>query len=275
MAGLPNPRQEADLLVSHVIKATRLQLYLHLEDIVTARACKRARQFFVQRATGLPLQYLLGLQEFWGLEFVVTPDVLIPRPETEILVEEVIRWVKNRPLTGGHPLVDLGTGSGCIAIALAKSLPGVQILATDISGNALAIARRNARRLGVDQQITFVKGDLFEPLKKLGVGQVDVILSNPPYIPADELQTLAPEVKDHEPRIALEGGPDGLDICRRIIQEAPGYLLFGGVLMMEIGWKQAKPLRAWIHQQALPWELEFKKDLSGIERVMILKNTKR
>jgi release factor glutamine methyltransferase len=256
-----------------------LQLYLRLEDTVTTRAFKRSQQLFSQRARGIPLQYLTGIQEFWGLEYVVTPDVLIPRPETEILVEEVIRLVKDRQRSGTSRLVDLGTGSGCIAIALAKFLPGVEILATDISGDALTIARRNARRLGVDQQITFVKGNLFEPLKKRSAGQADMIISNPPYIPSDELQTLATEVKDHEPRIALDGGPDGLDLCRRIIQEAPNHLDSGGILVMEIGWKQSKVLSQWINRQSassalgggLPWDFEFRKDLSGIERVMILK----
>jgi release factor glutamine methyltransferase len=271
MASLPNPRQEADLLVSHVIKANRLQLYLNPEDIVSASSYEKAQKLFEQRAAGVPTQYLLGIQEFWGLEFVVTPDVLIPRPETEVLVEEVLRLVKDQPVSGSRPIVDLGTGSGCIAITLAKSLPGVQMMATDISRNALTIARGNARRLGVHRQCTFVHGNLLEFLAKRDGNRVNMIISNPPYIPSDELETLAAEVKDHEPRLALDGGPDGLDLCRRIIQESPDRLVPGGTLIMEIGWKQSRTLSEWINHQDLPWEFEFKKDLAGIERVIILR----
>ena len=253
------------------MKANRLQLYLHLEDIVTVRSCQKAQKLFEQRATGVPVQYLVGIQEFWGLEFVVTPDVLIPRPETELLVEEVLQLVKDPLPSESRPIVDLGTGSGCIAIALAKSLPGVQMMATDISKNALTVARRNARRLGVHQQITFVHGNLFEFFTKQGASEVSMIISNPPYVPSDELETLAPEVKDHEPRLALDGGSDGLDFCRRIVQESPDHLASGGTLVMEIGWKQSQLLAEWINEQDLPWEFEFKKDLAGIERVMILR----
>ena len=186
------------------------------------------------------------------------------------------------PKAEGMTLIDLGTGSGCIAIALAKALPDARILATDISSEALAIARRNAIRLGINPQITFLTGDLFEPLKEpcrlppshAGREEVfrraDMIVSNPPYIPSRDLQSLAPEIRDHEPSVALDGGADGLDLSRRIIQTAPDYLASGGHLVLEMGWGQAKPIREWIHQQGLPWEIQFKQDLAGIERVAIL-----
>ncbi len=275
MAGLPNPRQEADFLVSHAAKLTRLQLYLDLGSAVSARVYKRVKDLLVQRAQGIPLQYLVGTQQFWGLEFIVTPDVLIPRPETENLVEEVIRLANNiGQKTQECTILDIGTGCGCIAVALSKAIPHARILATDISAKALTIARRNAKRLGVGERIGFLKGDLFKPLKKHSVGKVDMIVSNPPYVASGELQTLAPEVKDHEPRIALDGGSDGLDLCKRILREAPDYLDRGGTLAMEIGYRQARPLRAWIHRQSasggLPWEVRFKHDLAGIERVAIL-----
>jgi release factor glutamine methyltransferase len=271
MAGLSNPRQEADFLVSHAAQLTRLQLYLDLGSAVSERVYKRTKNLLVQRAQGIPLQYLLGTQEFWGLEFVVTPNVLIPRPETETLVEEAIRLVnsfkrKSRKCT----ILDIGTGCGCIAAALSKTFPHARILATDISTKALTIARRNAERLGLGERITFLKGNLFEPLKKLCVDKVDMIVSNPPYVASNEIQTLAPEVKDHEPRIALDGGPDGLDLCKRILQKAPDYLVCGGILVMEIGYGQAGSLAEWILQQGLPWEVRFKHDLAGIERVAIL-----
>ncbi len=275
MAGLPNPRQEADLLVSHVAQLTRLQLYLDLGSAVSARVCQRVTALLAQRVQGIPIQYLLGTQEFWGLEFIVTPDVLIPRPETESLVEESIRLADRAgEKTRGYTILDIGTGCGCIAVALSKAFPRARILATDISAKALAVARRNAKRLGVGERVGFLKGDLFQPLKKQSVDKVDMIVSNPPYVPSGELQTLAPEVKDHEPRIALDGGTDGLDLCRRILQEAPDYLARRGNLVMEIGYRQAGPLRAWIHRQSasggLPWEVRFKHDLVGIERVAVL-----
>ena len=275
---------EADLLVSHVLKASRLQLYLRLQDAVPTGAYKRAKGLFSRRATHIPLQYLLGIHEFWGLEFEITPEVFIPRPETEIVVEEAIKLMSRRPKTKGMTIVDLGTGSGCIAIALAKALYGVRILATDISRKAVAIAKRNAIRLGVNSQITFLTGNLFEPLERPGrlpqshlcreavFGRVDMIVSNPPYIPSPDLETLAPEIKDHEPTVALDGGEDGLDLTRRIIQTAPDYLAPGGTLVLEMGWGQAVPIREWICQQGLPWEIEFRQDLAGIERVAILTN---
>jgi release factor glutamine methyltransferase len=272
VAGLTQqPRQEAELLVSYAAQLTRLQLYLDLECAVSARVYKRAKDLFIQRAQGIPLQYLLGSQEFWGLEFIVTPDVLIPRPETENLVEEAI-GLGNRfgQINRRGTILDLGTGCGCIAVVLSKSLPHAKILATDISAKALAIARRNAERLGAGERITFLKGDLLEPLKKLCVGKVDMIVSNPPYVASGEIPTLAPEVKDHEPRIALDGGPDGLDLCKRILQEAPDYLSQGGILAMEIGHRQAGPLTEWILNQTFPWEVRFKHDLAGIERVAVL-----
>ncbi len=271
MAGLPHPRQEADLLVSHAVQLTRLQLYLDLGTAVSARVYKRVKDLLVQRAQGIPLQYLVGTQQFWGLEFIVTPDVLIPRPETENLVEEAINLANSfGPKNQKCTILDIGTGCGCIAVALSKSLPHARILATDISAKALTIARRNAKRLGVGERITFLMGDLFEPLKKLCVDKVDMIVSNPPYVASGEIQTLAPEVKDHEPKIALDGGSDGLDLCKRTLREAPDYLAQGGTLAMEIGYRQAGPLAEWIRQQGLPWEVRFKHDLAGIERVAIL-----
>ncbi|MCI0526920.1 MAG: peptide chain release factor N(5)-glutamine methyltransferase [Nitrospira sp.] len=270
MAGLPNPCQETDLLVSHAAKLTRLQLYLDLGSAVSARVYKQAKDLFAQRTQGIPIQYLLGTQEFWGLEFIVTPDVLIPRPETENLVEEAISLANSFARNPRCTILDIGTGCGCIAVALSKSLPHARILATDVSARALIIARRNAKRQGVNERITFLKGDLFEPLKKLRLDKMDMIVSNPPYVASGKIQTLAPEVKNHEPRIALDGGSDGLDICKHILHEAPDYLDQGGILAMEIGHKQAVPLAEWIRQRGLPWEVRFKHDLAGIKRVAVL-----
>jgi release factor glutamine methyltransferase len=278
---VPNPRQETELLICHALETNRLQLYLRQPKAVSSEASRKARDLFLQRATRIPLQYLLGTQEFWGLEFEVETSVLIPRPETEILIEEALRVLNRLPKTEDIRIIDLGTGSGCIAIALAKELPKARILATDLSQAALAVARRNARRHGTENQITFESGDLFGPLKgsysssaspgedREAFCRAHLIISNPPYVASQEMDTLAKEIKDHEPRMALDGGQDGLDVCRRIIQEAPNYLVPGGTLAIEIGWKQAEPLRKWTQAQACPWEIEFKKDLAGIDRVAL------
>ena len=180
-----------------------------------------------RRAQREPLQYITGRQEFWGLDFMVTPDVLIPRPETELIVETALAACqdRSRPLT----IIDLCTGSGCIAISLAKELPAARIFATDTSAKALAVARENARRHGVSDRIRFLEGDLFGPLEELDLqGQVDIIVSNPPYVPSGDRPALQPEVRDYEPELALFAGPEGTEIHRRIIGTAPRFLKKNG-----------------------------------------------
>ena len=276
LAGLPQPRWEAEQLLANAAQTTRLQLYVRLKETTPADGLQKARQLFKARASRTPLQYLIGVQEFWGLPFEVTPDVLIPRPETEILVEEVLKRFKDRNRTRPLFLLDVGTGSGCISIALAVELPGARFLASDLSWKALAVARRNARQLGVARQITFIQGDLLEPIQfslrheRPAGGRVDAIICNPPYISSPELENLEPEVRDHEPRLALNGGPDGQEICRRVIAQAPDYLKSEGYLLMEVGYQQALPLKQWIFQAGLPWKIEIQKDLSGVERVLVL-----
>lgn len=269
-AGLNSPRKEADLLVCHAARISRLQLYMGLQNRVPLETCQRARGLFAQRAARIPFQYLVGNQEFWGLDLEIKPGVFIPRPETEVLVGEAIAWTTACREDQKITIVDLGTGSGCIGIAMARACTKAQIWAIDISDKALKIAEQNARRLGVAERIAFLKGNLFEPLKGR-VDRVDMILSNPPYVRSGDLKSLSREIRDHEPWEALDGGEDGLDVCRRIVQRAVDYLVPDGILLLEIGDQQAGPLKGWVKQQGLPWEVDFRHDLSGIQRVALLK----
>jgi release factor glutamine methyltransferase len=215
-----------------------------------------------------PLQYITGLQEFWGLPFFVTPDVLIPRPETEFVVEAALKAASGN---SAPVIVDLCTGSGCIAISLAKELPQARIFATERSGAALDIARRNARQNGVAERLEFLAGDLFIPLNRTDiVGRIDVITVNPPYIRTDELPALQPEVRDFEPEMALIAGPEGTEIAERIINAAATYLRPAGSLIMEMGIGQTEELRNFITptDQYLT-TIEVLKDLAGIERVIV------
>lgn len=266
-AGLDEPRWEAELLLAGALRTDRLRLYIRLREAVPEEQCRKIRRLFEARAARVPLQHLTGVQEFWGLPIEVTPAVLIPRPETEILVEEAVNRLKGKKHAASPLLLDIGTGSGCIAVALAKELPGLRATGIDSSGEALAVARRNARRLGVARQVCFVRGDLLGPVK---AGRADLIACNLPYIPSGELKTLQPEVRDHEPALALDGGADGMDLCRRLLSEAPDYLKPEGELLMEVGCGQAAPLTRWISHSGLPWKVASIKDLSGIERVLCL-----
>jgi release factor glutamine methyltransferase len=229
-----------------------------------------------RRARREPLQYLTGVQEFWSLPFRVTPAVLIPRPETEGILEAVVALPL--PQGSGRPrLLDLGTGSGCLAIAVAHSFPDARVVATDVSAEALEVARDNARTLGVADRIRFVQGDLGDALAAESTApavpvkpwRFDVILSNPPYIAAADLEELAPEVRDHEPRVALTPGPDALAVHRRILELAADLLAPGGWLLVEIGAGQAEPIRALYAAQDRLRLDSIRPDLAGIPRVVV------
>ena len=203
---------------------------------------------------------------------MVTPDVLIPRPETELIIESAVRSVRdrNRP----QRIIDLCTGSGCIAVCLAKELPQARILATDTSSQAISVARGNARQNGVADRIRFLEGDLFSPLEELDIhGQVDIIVSNPPYVPSGDFSALQPEVRDYEPKMALLAGPDGTQVQRRIINEASRFLMNHGLLIVEMGLGQADPLAQLIRQRKDYGSLEILKDLAGIDRVIVAQKT--
>lgn len=216
----------------HVIEDSRAGLLAHPERSMTPGQLSRYRELVDERASGYPLPHLTGEVEFYGLDLAVTPEVLIPRPDSEVLVDLALA---RSPKT----VVDVGTGSGCIAIALAAHLPEAVVYAIDISPQALAVARDNAERHGLDGRIQFIVGDLLDRRP----GPVDLIVSNPPYVSADEWASLPPSIRDHEPRLALDGGPDGLDVIRRLLSQSQGLLQPGGTLLIEIGASQGEAAR--------------------------------
>ncbi len=242
--GAESPRLDAEVLLAQVLEWDRVQLYTHYEDEVGERARSQYRELVRRRAEGTPVAYLVGRKEFFSLTLSVNPAVLIPRPDTETVVVEFLSLLKDK---ADARAVDVGTGSGAIAIACAHQHPGARFIAVDISDDALAVARRNAEQHGVADRVEFRQGDLLEPVAH--DGPFDAILSNPPYIPTGDIPTLEPGVRDHEPHRALDGGPDGLEIVRRLIAQAPPLLKPGGHLILEIGTAQEDPVRALIAAQ--------------------------
>jgi len=271
--GIESARLNAEQLVAHCLQVSRLALYLKGPQTLTDGQVKDIQSAFGRRAKREPLQYIIGDQEFWGRRYIVTPGVFIPRPETEILVEETIRWLdQSQGERGPLTILDLCTGSGCIAISIAKYTPSARLYATDCSSRALEVARLNAGQHGLSDQVAFLRGDLFEPLMALGLeGRVDLILSNPPYVPKGSIRDLDPEVSLYEPREGLEGGADGLDCIRRLLTQAPVYLSNQGMVFLEIGDRQAVPLIQWLREHYPNAVVEFRLDLAGIQRVACIR----
>jgi release factor glutamine methyltransferase len=264
-----SPRLEAEILLSHVLGISRTGLLAHPERALTRVQQARYGELVQRRAAGWPLPYLIGRVEFYGLEFEVTPEVLIPRPETETLVELALSRRPARPLA---TVMDVGAGSGCIAVSLAVHLPDALILAVDISPAVLAVARRNAQRHGVGGRIRFLAGDLLTMCPGLSglpdARGVDLVISNPPYVSAEEWASLPTSVRVHEPRLALDGGPDGLDVVRRLLVQAPAALGPGGALLVEIGAGQGQAALD-LAQAALPEATaRIHRDLAGRDRVL-------
>ncbi len=264
-AGIEQAVREAGWLLERALRMTPLELCLNESQFVEDEGLRRAQTLLARRANREPLQYALGTQEFCGLKFEVAPAVLIPRPETEGLVDLISRL----PLGKRPVIADVGTGSGCIALSLAHRLPQAALFATDCSAEALRVARRNAQRLGAAGQVTFLEGDLLAPLVAQGLaGRADIIVSNPPYIAEREWDSLQPEVRLFEPRVALAGGEDGLAVYRRLVPEAADVLRAGGWLIMEIGQGQAESVRAFIEATGRYGTVDIRPDPAGIERVV-------
>jgi release factor glutamine methyltransferase len=258
-------RLDAEVLLCHVLGRDRAWLLAHHPDPIDEDTGTMYSRVLDRRATREPLQYITGSQEFWGLLFLVTPEVLIPRPETELVVETALGLLENAPPA---LVIDLCTGSGCIAVSLANELPAARFLAVDRSPEALAVARTNARTHGASDRIRFFEGDLFSPLAGIDLGAA-VITANPPYIRTDELPTLQPEVRDFEPEVALVAGPKGTELAERIVTDAPRHLLPGGSLIMEMGIGQAGALQKIILKNGSYSAAKVLKDLAGIERVIV------
>lgn len=260
-------RRAAGALLQHTLGIDRTHLLTKSEQQVDEASYQQYLRSVDRRAAGEPLQYITGHQEFYGLDFIVNPNALIPRPETEFLVEQVITLVREH--NGTAPLiVDLGTGSGCIAVALAVNIANAKIVATDISSAALEVAQRNAERHGVKERIEFIEGDLLEPLAKLRLANaVDFLASNPPYVEENGPEPLQREVREWEPHGALFGGADGLSFYRRLFADGLNYVKPGGYFVCEIGYKQLDAISDLI--AACGWSLiDVKSDLQGIPRTI-------
>lgn len=256
-------RLDAEILLAHVLKCRRLSLYVDADKILPLEAIFRFNQLINQRFNNIPVAYLTGFKEFMGLNFAVNKNVLIPRPDTEILTEGVGKYLRG---LGGGNFLDLGTGSGAICVSILKFVKNSRACAVDISEKALEVAKFNAKKFHVEDRVEFFCGNLFSPLK----GKIfNVIVSNPPYIPTNEIKTLHFEVQK-EPRLALDGGDDGLKFYRQIISDAPRFLVKDGLLAVEIGINQAAAVKTLMESVGLS-NIEIFKDLAGIERVVVAK----
>ena len=257
---------ETEILFTQVLNCNKLDLYLNKDAALTAEESGRIHSALLRRISGEPLQYILGKAEFMGLEFKVAPDVFIPRPETELSVEKAVELMSSvKCQVPSVNILDLGTGSGCIAVSLAKFLPESDITATDISNKALEVAKENAALNNVS--INFVQSDLFTNYQ-LRATSYELIVCNPPYIPCEEIARLQPEIQ-HEPRIALDGGKDGLDFYRRIIRESWAHLKKGGLLIMEMGFAQAEAVKNIFKGSNNFQIIDIIRDYNDIDRVIV------
>lgn len=259
--GLDTPRLDAEVLLAHVLGVDRLYLYVHFDQPLERQELARYREAVRRRARREPVAYITGEKEFMGLAFQVTPAVLIPRPETELVVETAVTLLASHP---GPLVADLGTGSGAIAVAVLKKLPAARAVAVDASPAALAVAQANARRHGVAQRLEFVAGDFLSPLAGR---RFDALLTNPPYIASADMARLPPEVR-WEPAAALAGGQDGLDFYCRLAAEGTAYLTSGGYVVCEVGQGQAPAVVRLLRAAGLA-VVDVRRDLAGIERVVI------
>ena len=264
--GVPEARREAGSLLSFILDKDRTFLLSHADDQLGEDSFVRFQESVERRAGGEPLQYITGIQDFFGREFCVTPDVLIPRPETELLIEAALEVAGNN----STPLVcDVGTGSGCIAVTLLCEISGARAVAVDKSAAAIEIAKLNARNHSVTDRAMFAVSDCFRALDP-AEHQFDLIVSNPPYVAEAMMAGLQREVRDHEPLVALSPGPDGLSIIRRLLQEAPAFLKANGNMILEIGFDQGEAVKALVDDDQ--WQLlEIMPDLQSIPRIVVLR----
>lgn len=268
--GSESPRLEAEILLAHARRCPRVQLYTRIDEELTPRQRETMRTLVQRRAKHEPVAYLVGFREFYSLDFQVQPGVLIPRPDTETLVLELIESARQQP---APRILDVGTGSGCIAVTAAVHLPAARITAVDLSAEALQTARHNAARHGVEERIRFLQGDLFEPLKSGTAPEqgepFDFIVSNPPYVAEEEWKQLPEDIRRYEPALALRGGKDGLDIIRRLIAEAPQFLAPQGRLLFELSPEQDSDILALLNEAGCYTDARLICDLSNSSRVAV------
>lgn len=269
VAGVEQPRLEAELLLAELLGINRLELILRLKERVLLRIQNRFFAYIHQRQKRLPAGYILKNAYFYGLKFYVDKGVLIPRPETELLVEEVVKVVNRCQVTDDSKklkILEIGVGSGAVAVALVKNVAGCLVYGTEISDKALRIARKNIRAHGVGSKICLKKGNLLGPFKE----KFDIIVANPPYLSDADFLVLQPEVS-YEPRRALYGGKDGLQYYRQIIPQLKKYIIAGGLVVMEMGYGQAKKIEQMLAAENIFESIEIKKDYCGVERIVVAK----
>ena len=269
--GVENPRLDAEVLLSHVVGKQRIYLYVHFDEPLQAEELAAYREMIRQRVDHVPVAYILGEKEFMGLTFAVTPDTLVPRPDTEILVQAAIERLKKRQAAepdrkSSLRFADIGTGTGAVCLSVLNFTEATAADTVDISPAARAVAEQNARFLGLEERVSFYTGDLLVPLRNQ---QYAAILSNPPYIPEADIDSLAPEVRSREPLTALSGGKDGLDFYRRLCTEAPAMLENGGFMALEVGIHQAAKVAILAGENPLITRTEILKDYAGIDRVVV------
>ncbi len=288
-AAVETARLDAEVLLADVLGGERWRLVADAAEAISSTALAAFEARLARRETREPVAYILGRKEFWSLDLAVTPDVLIPRPETECLVEAAMRWLTARtevrglrtenrgdhsvlsPQSSSLPVVvDVGTGPGTIVLAVASEVAGPRYIGTDVSPAAVALARRNVEALGLAPCLELVQGDLFEALAALGLeGRVNLLLSNPPYVSEPDMERLAPEIQRYEPRLALCGGPDGLEVIRRLVAEAPRWLAPGGALLFEFGDGQAQECLAILRASGAFGPGRIVRDLGGWPRAVL------
>lgn len=262
----PSAHLDAQVLLSHVTGIDRIGLIMQQDQALTVDQQQHYQRLLERRAQGEPVAYLTGHKEFMGLDFIVSPDVLIPRPDTEMMVETALEFFRHNPV---RPLLalDVGTGSGAIAISLAARLEELQVYAIEISPAALGVARQNAQRLGVKERVHIKLGNLLEPVMGELAGKVSLITANLPYVPCGDIPALMKDVRDFEPHLALDGGPDGLDLYRLLLPQAHKLLQPGGLLLMEIGPGQGQAAQNILAPEQ--WQGTVLKDLAGRERLVV------
>jgi release factor glutamine methyltransferase len=265
--GIESPRISAELLLAGSLGFDRIQLYVHHDQPLSKKERERFKRLIRRRLRREPVAYILGRKEFWGLPLLVTPDVLVPRPETECLVESALAVLRAADAQACRRVLELGTGSGAVTLALASERPRTTYFASDRSPRAIAVARRNAEQHGCRRAVHFLVCHWFRGVAEAR-GAFDLILSNPPYIPSAVIETLPPEISRHEPRAALDGGTDGLACLRELVGEGHRYLKPGGTLLLEIGFDQRKAVAGFAADSGGYRRIMFTKDLAGRDRVV-------
>lgn len=268
--GIDSPRLSAELLLSHVLGLKRIELYTQYNQAIGKQELDKLRELVKRAGQNEPIAYLVDKTEFYSMELNVTPDCMIPSPETELLVQRAIEFLRTR--NGIQYVCDLCTGSGCIAVAIAKNFPNARILATDICDAALSVAATNVEKYQLQDKITLLSGDLFDPIiPQLDVGKFDLIVCNPPYVSSGEYEKLDKNVKNYEPRLALFAGEDGMDIYRRIIEKVDSYLKPDAALILEIGYAQGPDVKELLEQTDVFGEIKIEKDLHDNDRIVTAK----